>query len=155
MKVEDLKILGQLTLERQGKIEIKLTVKELFIYLKYITAEERVKPEERGKRVNGRTEERVNGRTEERVNERREDKTEQIQPVVSPVPVVPIRKAPEKKKMPLYYTAKDIYEVYNVKEKTLLEWQYRGLLEVHHKRNKICYYKRADVLKIRRETRKE
>jgi hypothetical protein len=140
MRAEDLKILGQLSLETQGKIEMKITVKELFTCVKYITAEEEQKPAEGV----------VN---KERKGEGKNEKTGIAGAVVPKREAAAVIKKITRK-TPLYYTAKEISDVYNLKENMVLEWLNTGLLKTHHKRNKICYYKRTDVLKIRREIRK-
>jgi hypothetical protein len=149
MKAEDLKIMGQLSLETQEIIEMKMTVKELFTCVKYITADEKQKPAE-GVVNKERKSEGEKGRKVEGENE----KTEIAGAVVPEREAVAVINKITRK-MPLYLTEKGIADVYNLKENVVLDWLNRGLLKAHHKRNKICYYKRADVLKIRREIRKK
>jgi hypothetical protein len=176
MKKEDLKILGQLSLETQLKVRLKLSVSELFAYTDSLNENE--KPEQKTTVIEHKTpvihkapvtvkKERIKKVEQEIKEDTREEIPTVAAVVPDPVPAVvdvstlaaaaveqadnTTVKKERSRKLPLYYTAKEIENVYDIKEKTVLEWQDLGLLKVHHKRNQICYYKREDILKVRRD----
>jgi hypothetical protein len=154
MKVEDLKILRQLSPETQGKIEITITVRELFTCVKYITADEKQKPAK------------VVVQHKALVTKVKLDVTEQVLPVVPVVPIVPIvpivpvvpvvleSEAPEEKEekeemeemeAPLYYTTQEVADKCNVTANSVRGWVRKGLLVAHHKKGSIFYYAKSDV----------
>jgi hypothetical protein len=139
---------------------MKMTVKELFICAGYITADEKPKLEEREERKRGRKKgkkaERVNGRKGEGEDEKL-GITAPVLPVVTTVPVVPVvpeSEAPEEKETPeestLYYTVKDVAEIYNVHTLTVYDWIRKGLLKAHHKKEKSMVFAQFDVVNIKR-----
>ncbi|MDR3246544.1 MAG: helix-turn-helix domain-containing protein [Prevotellaceae bacterium] len=142
MKAEDVKILGQLSPETQEKIEIKLTVKELFAYAKYITEDEQPEQPEQPKQ------------TKAVVNYKpptKKEKPEVTAPVVQLV--VPEGEAPEiqeEQGTTLYYTVKDVADTYNATKNSVYAWIKKGLLKVHHQDGRNMLFAKSDVERIKR-----
>jgi dGTP triphosphohydrolase len=133
MKVEDLKILIQLSSETQARIKLELTVSELFAYAKFLNEEEKPKKEKAP----------VQRKTPE--TEVKPEITEVVEPVIS----VPENEAPEEPDGTLYYTVKDVADIYNVSIISVYKWAKKGLLKTHHKKGKTIYFSQTDVRKLK------
>jgi excisionase family DNA binding protein len=136
MKVEDLKILGQLSPETQEKIEIKLTVKELFAYAKHITEDE--KPIQ----------------TKAVVHYKVPAKKEKLEVTVPVQPVVPESETLELIEEPgttLFYNVKEVADIYNTTKNSVYVWIKKGLLKMHHQEGRNMLFAKSDVEKIKRK----
>jgi hypothetical protein len=132
MKVEDLKILKQLSPETQTRIKFELTVNELFMYVELLN--ERETPKQTKTIVPHRT-----------------SLPEIKQDVMLPVVVQESEKPAEAEEMEgLFYTVKDVADIYNTSLNTVYVWIKKGLLKIHHKKGKHSYFAKFDVERIKR-----
>jgi excisionase family DNA binding protein len=136
MKAEDLKILGQLSPEAQEKIEMKLTVKELFAYAKYITEDE--EPKQKKAVVNYNV-------------PAKKEKPEVTEPVQLVVPGSEASEIQEESGTTLFYSVKDVADIYNATKNSVYAWIKKGLLKVHHQDGRNMLFAKSDVERIKRK----
>jgi hypothetical protein len=138
MKVEDLKILTQLSLETQTRMKFELTVSELFTYARLLSDSEMPK----------QTKTIVSPKTLPT------EIKQEVTPLPSPVTLPESEASAEAEEIEeiegLYYTVRDVADIYNTSLNTVYVWLKKGLLKEHHRKGRYSYFAKSDVEKIKR-----
>jgi excisionase family DNA binding protein len=134
MKAKDFQILKQLSPEAQLKVELKLTVKELFAYAKYFSGD--VKPEL------VEPEQIEDSPVEAPLKEAKSVKQKVILVAVS---------TDGEEGNAIYFRVKDVADFLNVHFNSVYKWIERGILKIHHKKGKQMYFAKSEVDKLKRK----
>jgi hypothetical protein len=176
METSDFKILKQLSPEAKEKVELKLTVKELITYAKYLTAVEKleikepvtqqnvisasevaakeketaaeIKPEHT--KITSDLPERKERQTTKKKTPKKQETKENIQAVVAESNL-PEDTAEDAENTIFYYRPKDVAKIYNVGIITVYKWIHRGILKVDHRKGKQMFFSKSDVETLNRK----